>query len=176
MQCDPRPKRLTGELFRSWFQTETHTGFVSVTLDVWPATSVTRSRFFLVFVAKQIWSHCGHKCHKWSQIQMCTVQTCVCFCFRRKLFRQWITIQLFLLNLHESLRRPAHELEVAEIRVDNQAFGKLSHLFGSFCIDTHTLFRCVRDYNLFVCRIEDTNPHMLRKAWSTPGRSPHQNW
>jgi len=43
--------------------------------------SVTRSCFFWVFLAKQIWSHFGHKCHKWSQIQMWLVQTCFCFCF-----------------------------------------------------------------------------------------------
>ena len=33
-------------------------------------TWVTRSGSFVVFLAKQIWSQFGHKCHKWSQIQM----------------------------------------------------------------------------------------------------------
>ena len=34
-------------------------------------TSVTLSDFFKVFLAKQIWSHFGHKCHKWSQKSKC---------------------------------------------------------------------------------------------------------
>ena len=44
-------------------------------------TSVTRSGFFLVILVKQIWSHFGHKCHKWSRIKMWLVQTCFGFCF-----------------------------------------------------------------------------------------------
>jgi len=44
-------------------------------------TSVTRSVFFQFFLAKQVWSHFGHKYHKWSQIQIWLVQPCFCFCF-----------------------------------------------------------------------------------------------
>ena len=40
-----------------------------------------RSWFSTVFSAKQIWSHFGHKCHKWSQVQIWLVQTCFYFCF-----------------------------------------------------------------------------------------------
>ena len=36
---------------------------------------------FNSFSSIQIWSHFGHKCHKWSQIQMWLVHTCFCFCF-----------------------------------------------------------------------------------------------
>jgi len=49
------------------------------------ATSVTRSVFFWVFLAKQIWSHFDHKCHKWSQIQMWLVQTCFYFCLDKNI-------------------------------------------------------------------------------------------
>jgi len=84
---------------------------------------------------------------------------------------KWITIQFYFLNLHECFQRTTLRLvlEVAQIRVDNQAFGKLPIPFGLFCINTHTLFRCVRDYTLFVCRIEDTNPYMLQKTGLIPG-------
>jgi len=36
---------------------------------------------FFFFLAKQKWSHFGHKCHKWSHVQMWLLQTCFCFCF-----------------------------------------------------------------------------------------------
>jgi len=89
------------ESFRSGFQTETERDFVPVTLYVWPfvtfatvtkcynfeyLNSVTRFGFVLVFLAAHIWSHFVHKCHKWSQIQMWLVQTCLFFWFRWKRF------------------------------------------------------------------------------------------
>ena len=87
-----RPNMWILEPLRSGFQTETWTGFIPVTLNVWHlwrSQNVTildlwpRSHavFFSIFLAKQIWLHFGHKCHKWSQIQMWLVQTCFCFCF-----------------------------------------------------------------------------------------------
>jgi len=56
------------ELFRSGFQRETETGLAPVTLNVkhlWRSKNVTIDLghtlwFFLVFLAKQIWSHFGH--------------------------------------------------------------------------------------------------------------------
>jgi len=83
----------TLEPFRSRFQTETETGFctsytqcvtcVMVTKchNLRFVTSVICSGFVLVFLAKEIWSHFVHKCHKWSQIHMRLVQPCFCFCF-----------------------------------------------------------------------------------------------
>jgi len=48
-------------------------------------TSVTRSGFFLVFLAEQICSHFGHKCHKCSNSNV-TGKTRFLFLFRLKLF------------------------------------------------------------------------------------------
>jgi len=50
----------------------------------WICDLVCFSRFCLVFSAKQIWSHFGHRCHKWSHIQIWQVQTCLCCCFLEK--------------------------------------------------------------------------------------------
>ena len=39
-----------------------------------------------IFFSKQIWSHFGHKCHTWSQIQMWLVTNLFLFLFSRKWF------------------------------------------------------------------------------------------
>jgi len=39
------------------------------------------SFFFIVFLAKRVWSHFGHKCHKWSHFQMWLVHTCLFLLF-----------------------------------------------------------------------------------------------
>jgi len=85
------------ELERLWirhrFQTETETGFVPATLNVWPFVIVTKCHnfefltsfvfldLFLIFLARHIQSYFGHKCHKWSRNQMWLVQPCFYICF-----------------------------------------------------------------------------------------------
>ena len=65
-------------------------------------TSVTRSCFFLVLLAKQIWSQFGHKCHKWSQIRMRLVQTFFFFCFDwtkyEKTYQKVSSVSVFVWN------------------------------------------------------------------------------
>jgi len=48
-------------------------------LNLWPRSHALF--FFIVFLAKQVWSYFGHNYHKWSQNQIWLVQTCFCFCF-----------------------------------------------------------------------------------------------
>ena len=70
---------------RNWVCTS-HTEFVtnlrrsqSVTnSNLWPIFFL---RFSQVFLAKRVWSHFGHKGHKWSHFQMWLVQTCLCLHF-----------------------------------------------------------------------------------------------
>jgi len=57
--------------------------FLTVTkchsLNLWPRSHALF--FFKKKLSKQIWSHLGHKCHKWSQNQMLLVQIYFCFYF-----------------------------------------------------------------------------------------------
>jgi len=82
--------------FRSPFRVSSSTErAVPVTPNVWPickfvtATNFHKFEFvtefvslvFFSFLAKQVWSYFGHKCHKWSHFQLWLVQTCFCFYF-----------------------------------------------------------------------------------------------
>ena len=75
-----------------------------------------RSGFFLVFSAKQIWSHFGHKCHKSSQIQMWLIQTCFCFCFDwngsewTKYFKTYRKWALFLFPVQNPDRNSSEQI------------------------------------------------------------------
>ena len=83
--------------FWSGFQTEIETGFVPVTLNVWPfvtfmtVTQCHNLEFvnhfvtleFLVVLAKQIWLRFGQKRHKWPHIQVWGTNL-FCFCFLGK--------------------------------------------------------------------------------------------
>jgi len=53
------------------FVTVTHCHKIEFATEVFP----------LFFLSKQVWSHFGHACHKWSHFQMWLVQTCFCFSF-----------------------------------------------------------------------------------------------
>ena len=81
-------------LFRAGFPNRNRNRSVPVIPNVWPICNICDgyklsqiwicdlifpSVFYYSFFREQVWSHFGHKCHKWSQLWL--VHFCFCLCF-----------------------------------------------------------------------------------------------